>query len=177
MPVRDERGARGRLRDDRHPASSAVAAFSGREAPGGEVERIDVDRNAHTRQIEVLAEAGERRCGRAERHRRRRGHAAVAELGCEVGVGSERADRVVDVELHARHGGVAAVRDREADRGSSRLAWIARDIARSISPRCTNVIARSAGPPRFTREREGRAAEVDPSSVDVVAMDLLRGRD
>ena len=50
---------------------------------------------------------------------------------------------------------------------SSRRAWIALDIARSISPRCAKVSACSAAPPRD--RANARASPMSSPAVDAVA--------
>src|SRR6266849_6081942 len=172
-PERDQRGAGRRLGNDGHPGEQRRRGLL-RRAPGGEVERVDVDRHAVAQ--------------RAQR----------PQLRAQVGIVGERGDGAVDVELRISPR-VAAVGDGQADhlvavgvqrpgpgpqhvaplreghlpqRGRARARVLQR--RREVDPARPGACERLLG--GWIDQRGESALSLDPPSLDVAAQDCRHGR-
>ena len=129
------------------------------QAPGREVEGVDVDRDARGA-APGRAGRGSAGCGRAGCPRRRRGPSTSPELLAELGVGGERDDRAVDVELRVAR--VLPPLAMARSISSSRCAWSAsRDRAQQRAALARRSARAAPGRPVRAREveapRAGRA--------------------
>ena len=157
------------LRDDGHAGEQRAGGLLG-QAPGREVEGVDVHGDAVARHGHVLAEEAR---AAAERHALAVGEQLrVAERLAELGVGGERDRRAVDVELGVA-AGVAAVRDRQLDQlVAVRLERVAHRLQQLRRARRTSARA-GRGRRRRARTRARRARSMpsapDPASGSSVA--------
>ena len=140
--MRDQRRAGGGLAEHRHAGEQRDGRLLG-EAPGGEVERVDVHRDAVARHRDVLAVEARR----------------AAELDAFAVDEESRFPSVFAISAYASSVAIAPSTSNLAServlppfampssRSASRSPWIASAIALSAAPRSAKLIARSAGPP------------------------------
>jgi hypothetical protein len=153
----DEGRGRGGLGDHGHAREQRLRGLL-REAPRGEVERVDVHRHARGAARARAAPRGA--TAAAEVHRVAVDEVAASPSDCaELGVGLEGPNGAVDVELRVA-AGVAAVAHREVEQLVALRVDRRREGLQHLAHAPPKVIARRAGPPLVAGEGE-RRVEVD----------------
>jgi hypothetical protein len=167
--VRDQRGRGGGLAQHRHPGQERDRRLLG-QAPGGEVEGVDVDGHPCPRHQDVLAV--EARAARELDALAVREHLHLAQALAQIRVGGQGEDRAVHVELRVPSR-VAAVGHREVEQLVAMGLEHVRDRAQHRA-----ALGEGQGAQGGTADGAGmiqRAREVEPFAAHV-GQRLLGGR-
>ncbi len=151
-----QRRGRGRLGDHRHAGEERTGRLLG-EAPGREVEGVDVHRHAPAGHQDVLAPVAPR-SSRAGSRRPRSGRSG-RRAACPTDVVPARVP-VAPSRSNSPSGAVVPLFRRERSSSSSRWSRRTRDISLSSPERCAKVRLRRAGPP-LSRAK----ARISPKSI------------